>query len=186
MILQLKIQIKGISKPPVWRRLLVPDHFTFHRLHNIIQAAFGWEDYHLYQFSPKGYGSPLHIGLEDEEWADEDLISAKKAKLKDYLGQKGTTFTYIYDFGDDWTHRILVEEVIDGKAIRAELLAGKGACPPEDCGGVWGYEDMKEALKNPAHDMHDELREWLGLEKGEAWDAQSFDLEATKAAVSSI
>jgi len=67
MLLQLKIQIKGISKPPVWRRLLVPDHFRFHRFHQIIQAAFGWEDYHLYQFSPKGYGSSPLIGLEDDE-----------------------------------------------------------------------------------------------------------------------
>jgi hypothetical protein len=186
MLLQLKIQIKGISKPPVWRKLLVPDHFTFHRLHQIIQAAFGWEDYHLYQFSPNGYGSSPQIGLEDEEWTDEDLISAKKVKLKEYLGQKGKTFTYIYDFGDDWTHRIVVEEVIDQKAIRAELLAGKGACPPEDCGGAWGYEDMKEALMDPAHEMHDELRDWLELEEGEAWDAQSFDLNAAKAAVSTV
>ena len=186
MLLQLKIQIKGISKPPVWRRLLVPDHFTFHRFHQIIQAAFGWEDYHLYQFSPKGYGSSPLIGLEDDEWPDEDLISSKKVKLKEYLVKEGQTFTYIYDFGDDWTHKIQVEAIIDQKAIRAELLAGKGACPPEDCGGVWGYEDIKGALVDPKHEMHDELREWLGLEKGEVWDAQSFDLDPAKAAVSSV
>jgi len=100
--------------------------------------------------------------------------------------KEGQTFTYIYDFGDDWTHKIQVEAIIDQKAIRAELLAGKGACPPEDCGGVWGYEDIKGALVDPKHEMHDELREWLGLEKGEVWDAQSFDLDPAKAAVSSV
>ena len=186
MLLQLKVQIKGISKPPVWRRILVPDHFTFGRLHQVIQAAFGWEDYHLYQFSPKGYGSEPLIGVVEEDLADEEMKNAEKEKLKKYLYLKGQTFTYIYDFGDDWTHTILVEKLIDQKAVRAELVAGKGACPPEDCGGIWGYEDLQEALADPKHEMHEEMREWLGFEKGENWDTNSFDLETAKVTVSTI
>lgn len=185
MLLQLKIQIKGISKPPVWRRLLVPDHFTFSQLHQVIQNAFGWDDYHLFQFSPTGYGSHPQIGLEDE-WTEDDLENAQKVKLNKYLHQKGEKYTYIYDFGDDWTHTILVEDVLAGKAIRAELLAGKGACPPEDCGGVWGYESLLEALADPKHEMHDEMRDWLGLEADDSWDPTSFNLAFAKSEVASV
>ncbi|WP_154858670.1 plasmid pRiA4b ORF-3 family protein [Cyclobacterium xiamenense] len=186
MLLQLKVQIKGISKPPVWRRLLVPDHFTFSRLHEVIQAAFGWEDYHLYQFSPKGYGSKPQIGVEGDEWEEEETKNAEKITLNKYLRMEGQTFTYIYDFGDDWTHTILVEKLIDKKAFRAELLAGKGTCPPEDCGGIWGYENLQEALADPKHEMHEEMREWLGLETVENWDPNFFDLETSKVTVSTV
>ncbi|MCE7057711.1 plasmid pRiA4b ORF-3 family protein [Algoriphagus sp. AGSA1] len=185
MLLQLKIQIKGISNPPVWRRILVPGHFTFSRLHNVIQASFGWEDYHLYQFSPKGYGSEPQIGEEDE-WSEEDMENAEEVKIEKYLNQKGQKFTYIYDLGDDWIHTLTVEEIREEKAIRAELLSGKGACPPEDCGGIWGYESLKETLADPKHEMHDEMLEWLGLEKGEDWDTLFFDMEYSKATVATV
>ncbi len=114
------------------------------------------------------------------------MKNAEKIKLNEYLHREGQTFTYIYDFGDDWTHTILVEELIDQKAVRVELLAGKGACPPEDCGGTWGYEDLQGALADPKHEMHEEMREWLGLEKGANWDTNSFDLETAKVTVSTL
>ncbi|KKX47652.1 hypothetical protein L950_0225340 [Sphingobacterium sp. IITKGP-BTPF85] len=88
MLLQLKIQIKNITKPPVWRRLLVPDYFTFDRLHKVIQEAFGWENYHLYQFSPKGLGSYPEIAIIDEEWDEGNTEDAEKKCLKRYLKRK--------------------------------------------------------------------------------------------------
>lgn len=185
MLLKLKIQIKGISKPPVWRRVLVPDHFTFQRLHAVIQEAFGWYDYHLFQFSPSGYGSQPQIGIEDE-WAEDELENAEQVKIKQYLNQKGQKFNYIYDFGDDWSHSILVEEVIDQQAIRAELLEGKGKCPPEDCGGVWGYENLLAVIDDSKHPQYKEMREWLGMRRGEKWDKNDFDLSFAQAAVSAV
>lgn len=186
MLIQLKIQINGLSNPPVWRRLMVPDNFTFSRFHQVIQAAFGWEDYHLYLFSPKGYGSKPLIKLEDEEWEDEEPKNAETVKLSEYLNKKGKKFTYIYDFGDDWIHSIQVEKLIDQQGIRAELVDGQGACPPEDCGGFWGYASLLEALADPKHEMHEEMLDWLGLEKGEDWYANSFDLETAKSHVATI
>jgi hypothetical protein len=185
MLLKLKIQIKGISKPPIWRRVLVPDHFTFSRLHSVIQEAFGWYDCHLYQFSPNGYGSKPQIGIEDE-WSSEDLENAEKVQLKQHLHHKGQKFTYIYDFGDDWIHSILVEQVIDQQAVRAELLQGRGKCPPEDCGGPWGYESLKEILEDPKHPQYEEMREWMGINPNEIWDSNDFDLLSAKIAVAVV
>lgn len=176
MIVQLKIQLKDIRKPPAWRKVLVPAQFSFEQLHQVIQAAFGWSDRHLYAFSPKGYGSSPEIGVPDDTWGNNDIINSKKIKLSEILSIKGQKFTYIYDFGDDWEHKITVEEVIDKKAIKAQLISGKGACPPEDCGGVWGYEDLLSVVNDPKHEEYEEMREWLGLEEGEFWDVNEFDL----------
>lgn len=174
---QFKIQIKDITRPPVWRRVLVPETFTFHKLHQIIQLAFGWEDYHLYLFSPQGYGSHPRISLPSE-YDFDPVVDASKLKLKNVFHRKGQTFTYIYDFGDDWTHKITLEEITDEKSQKASCIDGKGACPPEDCGGPWGYENLKTVFaKFPDSDEAAELRDWLGLEDDEVWDAKAFELE---------
>lgn len=185
MLLQLKIQIKGITKPPVWRKLLVPDYFTFDRLHEVIQAAFGWQNYHLYQFSPKGFGSYPEIGIIDEEWDEGNTEDAEKIILKEFLNQKGQKYSYIYDFGDSWTHLITIEDIIDRNQLKAELLDGKGACPPEDCGGTWGYENIKDIMKNKQHEEHDSVRTWLGLED-EKWDPNYFDMNEAKQEVAAV
>ncbi|WP_332912008.1 plasmid pRiA4b ORF-3 family protein [Algoriphagus boritolerans] len=117
MILQLKIQLKGITKPPVWRRLKIPGQLTFQQLHQVIQAAFGWHGYHLFQFSPEGFGSYPQIGIADEDWSDEELEDAKTTLVSQYLTVKGEKFCYIYDFGDDWIHQITVEEVLNEAQI---------------------------------------------------------------------
>jgi len=175
-MLQFKIQIKDIKKPPVWRRVVVPETFTFHRFHEVIQAAFGWENYHLYQFSSQGWGSEERITLpSDDDW--EPVIDSTKEKLKDILKKEGQTYTYIYDFGDSWMHKITLEKITDEKSLKASCIAGKGACPPEDCGGIWGYEGIKELFETePESDETNEFREWLGLEDDENWDPNLFDL----------
>ena len=172
MLLQFKIQITGITKPPVWRRVLVPANFSFHQLHLVIQAAFGWENYHLYEFTPTKdpWSFPL-IRLPDITGMEErELIDSKRVRLSKIFKAKGQCFSYLYDFGDDWYHKILLEEVKDGVALTAQLLGGKGACPPEDCGGVWGYNEILEILADPKHKDYKNIRRWLGLKGKDTWD----------------
>lgn len=185
MVFQFKIQIKGISKPPVWRRVLVPGHFTFERFHQVIQAAFGWNDYHLFQFSPGGYGTHPNISIPDE-FDDHESLDAGKVKVSDIFHSAGQKFTYIYDLGDDWIHQLNLEDILETKTIRASLIAAKGACPPEDCGGPWGYAALLEAVNDPTHPDYKEMREWLGLEKGETWDVNENNLALAKTWVTEV
>jgi hypothetical protein len=176
MALQFKIQLKNVTKPPVWRQVIVPEKFTFHDLHQLIQLVFGWEDYHLYQFSPKGYGSHPIIAFPSKEDWDQPDMNAGKTKLSKVFISAKQTFTYIYDFGDDWIHQIVLEKILNDEIKQPVCLAGKGTCPPEDCGGPWGYENLKLILADPAHEEYLETKEWMGLEADEEWDANYFDV----------
>lgn len=172
MVYIFKIQIKNIKKPPVWRRVAVPATYSFSKFHEVIQDAFGWENRHLYQFSPKGYGSEPVIGVpgdSDFDFFDTSIEDSSKIKLKAVFKEKGEKFVYIYDFGDDWEHTILLEDILETKALKAELLMGKGMCPPEDVGGPWGYAHFLEAIANPNHEEYESLREWMDLEEGDEW-----------------
>lgn len=139
-ILQLKITLKGISKPPVWRRVQVRADTTFATLHQIIQAAFGWTDTHLHSFEYEGE----QIGVPDPEW-DNDCADEAETTLDEVLLGPSDRVRYTYDFGDNWEHDIVLEKVTepDTGAQRPVLLTGKGACPPEDCGGPGGYAELK-------------------------------------------
>ena len=187
MLIQFKVQLHNISKPPVWRKVLVPANFSFDIFHSVIQEAFGWYDAHLYQFSPKGFNSSPQIGIPDDSgWDDEEIINSKKIKLSAIFTEKGQKFTYIYDFGDYWQHNITLEDIKEGTAKKAELLDGKGACPPEDCGGAGGYEWMREVLSNPENEEYESMRNWLGMEEDDTWDAAYFDKEETAIGVKSV
>lgn len=185
---QFKIQLQHISKPPVWRKVLVPAQFSFEQFHQVIQEAFGWGDYHYYQFSPTGYGSQPRISIPDEDdWSDEEIINSKEIKLSDIFNREGQKFTYIYDFGDDWIHKITLEAIKEDVTLKAQLLAGKSACPPEDCGGPWGYAHLLEVLENPDDEEYEGLREWLGLvDEDEKWDVHYFDLKEAQENVASV
>lgn len=143
---QFKIKLRGITNPPVWRRVLVPANFTFSGFHAVIQEAFGWWNEHLYCFGDKPYSQSLYIAEENkEDWYRPDY-DARKFTLGELFGDGGIIkkFCYVYDFGDDWIHDITLEKVFDEYSDHATCIKGKGACPEEDCGGVWEYEDMKE------------------------------------------
>jgi hypothetical protein len=177
MTFQFRIQLKDVSKPPVWRQIQVPATFTFDQFHAVIQQCFGWDNFHLYQFSPQGHGSYPVIAIPSkEDWEKPDM-NAMKARLKKVFKYEKETFSYIYDFGDDWYHKITLEKILPGEIESAVCLAGKGACPPEDCGGPWGYENLKIIQANPKQEGNKERKEWLGLNKDEDWDVNSFDLE---------
>ncbi len=168
-IYQLKVTLKD-SKPPIWRRILVPDSVSLYQLHNILQIVMGWEDYHLHQFliGDEYYGNP-----EDDEMGE--MKNEKRFRLKQFVTGKGFKFFYEYDFGDGWEHVIQVEAVLPVEEGRQYpvCVEGKRACPPEDIGGVWGYEDFLEAISNPEHPEHDEMLEWYG----EDFDPEFFDVE---------
>lgn len=168
-IFQLKVTLRG-SKPPIWRRVQVEETARLGDLHAIIQCVMGWTDSHLHQFIIKGeyYGVPT--AGDFEEVKDED-----KFKLGGTVGKANGKFVYEYDFGDSWEHEILVEKILPREAgvTYPRCLDGKRACPPEDCGGIWGYHDMLAAVADPKHPEHEELIEWLDGE----FDPKAFDLE---------
>lgn len=184
MTYQFKIQIKGITKPPVWRRVLVPDTYTFLQFHQVIQYAFNWSDYHLFEFIDKMYDMNVRISEvnEEDDWFyPVKTQDAAKVKLKSYFGKDvSKKLLYLYDFGDSWYHTITLEAVLDEKIQKPKCLAGKGACPPEDCGGIYGYEQMKKIFKeDPDGEGAMEYREWLGLDENENWDPNLFNLDET-------
>lgn len=164
----LKIDLKLVDIK-VWRRVVVPEHFNLEELHKVIQMAFGWGTYHLYMFSPKGYGSYPSYG-DGEEDGDPGQVTVGQ------IFKKYKKFKYIYDFGDDWTHTITLEKIGGEKISIPSLLSGAGKCPPEDCGGIPGYANMLEVLNNPKGSEYKDMRRWLGLIGKEQYDPNEFDL----------
>ena len=177
---RVKVTLRG-SKPPIWRRLEVPSGITLHKLHHVIQAAIGWQDYHLWVFeTPSG-----DYGLPDPELGHR---SAASKKLESIARQRGDRLRYTYDFGDGWDHDIVVEEVVTAEpgVSYPRCVTGRRAGPPEDCGGVWGYQDLIDVLANPAHKEHAERVEWLGLASAAEFDPARFDLDNVNNALSDL
>jgi hypothetical protein len=134
--------------PPVWRRILVPGNTTLLKLHDILQIVMGWEDSHLHMFTIEGsiYGDPAN-----DEYGDLGTIDEAKVKSHQVIYREGQRLSYEYDFGDSWNHTLLVEKFLPPQeGVRYPMcLKGERACPPEDVGGVWGYENFLEAIRNP-------------------------------------
>lgn len=154
---QLKATILD-TKPPVWRRVVVLGDTTLAELHDVLQAAFGWWDCHLHEFEI----GAVRYGVDDgEDW--DPPKDERRAKVRD-LVREGSTFLYVYDFGDYWRHRIVVENVLDAEAGTRypTCIGGRRACPPEDCGGPWGYHDFLAAIADPNHEEHESMLTWVG------------------------
>jgi hypothetical protein len=179
-IYQLKVSLKR-SKPPIWRRLQVSSNITLYRLHQIIQVAMGWANYHLYEFESRGncFGEPD----SDWDWGRE-IKSARRTRLSQLVAGEKSRFAYIYDLGDHWEHEILVEKISSPEPDQRYplCLTGKRACPPEDCGGIWGYEELLEIISDPNHEDHQERMEWLGGQ----FDPQPFSVERVNRALRRI
>jgi hypothetical protein len=179
-IYQLKITLSEIA-PPIWRRLHVPAEASLTQLHEVIQVAFGWLDYHPHQYIVDGQ----HIGVPDPEYADEmpPMKDERDATLRDILGAK--SIVYEYDFGDSWQHLIEIESV--GVHPEAGLTypactGGERARPPEDCGGVSGYEELLQILADPEHEEHRHMKTWVGRK----FAPEKFDLLATNRALQKV
>ncbi len=174
-VYQVRITLEN-SEPPIWRRVQVKGDTSLADLHRIIQIAMGWEDYHLYEFTVgKVVYMPSSPG-DDFFMFDEKPQSVSRNTLESVTDGRRIKFQYVYDMGDDWTHAVKVEKTLapeEGIAY-PRCLAGERACPPEDCGGVWGYEELLEILSEPEHEAYGETLEWLG----EGFDPEAFDLDA--------
>ena len=189
MAFEFKIKLEGSSNPPIWRKVKLSSKSSFHEFHIVIQAAFGWGNCHLYQFCPKGWGSYPVIGekMEDpfddheyltiEDWPNGECFDSMSITLKDYFHTPKQQIIYIYDFGDDWRHKIELAAITGEDTIVPVCTGGKGKCPPEDCGAIWGYYALVETVNNPKYPDHKQMREWLDMEKGEKWDVNEFDLQ---------
>lgn len=168
-IYQIKVTLND-SKPPIRRRVLVEDTTTLSKLHTILQTVMGWTDSHLHQFiiNDEFYGEP------DDEFSDIEVKNEKRYLLNQFIDRKGFKFIYEYDFGDSWEHTLLVEAIlpIEKGAFYPRCIEGKRACPPEDVGGVWGYEDFLKVIANPKDPEYDEMIEWIG-----GFDPERFNLE---------
>ncbi len=159
-IYQIKVTLRG-SKPPIWRRLLVSEAVSLFTLHEIIQIAMGWTDSHMHQFIIAGeyYSTPSPDDLEP-------VIDERRHRLGHVAPAEKDKFIYEYDFGDSWEHDVVVEKIIPPEqgAKYPVCITGKRACPPEDVGGVWGYETFLAAMKDPDHEEHESYKEWWGME----------------------
>ena len=180
-IYQFKITLKGI-KPPIWRRIQVPQTYSFWDLHVAIQNAMGWLDYHLHQFHVKNKATAgrLIIGIPMEEYKDIDpkVLPGWKYKIADYINKENETIDYEYDFGDSWQHLVKLEKILPReKGIEyPKCTGGKRACPPEDVGGIGGYEYFLEVINDLDNEEHDEILEWAGGR----FDPEEFDIEAVE------
>lgn len=168
-ILQLKIVLRN-SQPPIWRRFMVKDTITFHKLHEIVQVVMGWTNSHLYDFKlgNQRLSIPNHF-----DW-DGDLVDSRKTKLSILkLQQK---FDYMYDFGDGWEHTLVVEKALPDSTSLSHPICLKGSlsCPPEDCGGLGGYYYLLQIQNNKKHPEYKErIVDWLG----EDFNAELFDIK---------
>ena len=156
------------SKPKIWRQIIVNPDTLLVDLHNIIQTTMGWSNSHLHEFKNG------QEGYAPKEMEVEYTSDSRKIKLNKILKNEKQTIEYEYDFGDGWRHQILLEKIFndDEKNQVPRCIGGKRNCPPEDCGGIWGYADLLEIISNPKHEQHEEMTEWIGGE----FDPEYFDM----------
>lgn len=172
-VYQLRVTLLG-TKLAVWRRVLVDGAATLADVHEVIQAAFGWWNYHLYEFEigRTRYGIPD----PDRDFGPK-AHDARRTRLEE-VAQTGSSFRYTYDFGDGWEHRVEVEDAAPATpAVTVPgCIDGRRACPPEDCGGPWGYQELLSILADPSHPEHEERRQWVDDEwGGVTLDPEAFD-----------
>ncbi|KUK38942.1 MAG: Plasmid pRiA4b ORF-3 family protein [Synergistales bacterium 54_24] len=174
-VYQFKITLRDI-KPPIWRRIQVPETYTFWDLHVAIQDAMGWTDSHLHEFKIKDpkTGKMVNIGIPDEDRMYK-ILPEWKVKISKFFSEENPRANYTYDFGDDWRHLIQLEKIQPREkgVDYPRCIGGRRACPPEDCGGPWGYVELLEAIRDPEHEEHEEMLEWLGGE----FDPEYFDID---------
>jgi hypothetical protein len=171
---QIQISLKNIS-PKIWRRLLIPADIPLQDLHKVIQTSMGWWSNHLHQFI-KDRKYYLEKTEETDFWDKMIHVDYSKLKLSDLLKKENDKIVYEYDFGDGWLHDITLEKILDPDpgATYPVCVAGKRNCPPEDCGGPYGYSNFLKIISNPRDKEYKEMIEWSGSN----FDPESFNMEA--------
>ncbi len=169
----------------VWRTVEVSSDILLPQLHHVIQAAMGWWDEHLHQFM---LNKVLYMSKQDVKENENlgmsrvEMVAYEKVRLSDLLPKKGAQLKYEYDLGDSWFHTITLLEhrvYAEGESHQPKLIAGENACPPEDCGGIWGYQGVVEAAKHKQSERYKELKDWLGVD----FDPYLFDKDEAMLAV---
>lgn len=176
-VFQIKVGLRD-AEPPIWRRLEVSADTSLARLNHVIQLAFGWDNSHLHVFDTP-YGQ---FGMGEEQ-GDESSVA-----LEQVVARVGSKIRYVYDFGDDWDHELVVEKVVDREeAVEyPRCTGGQRAAPPEDCGGMWGYLCLLDALSDPAHPEHEDRMDWMGLDDPAQFDPAAFEVEAVNRALARL
>lgn len=176
----LRIELCDIE-PLIWRRIVVPTSWPMSTLHNYVQWVMGWQDTHAHEFrvgdlviAPDWWIKEISLDRETESARDE-----RRVKVGTVISEAATRdgeFEYLYDMGDDWRHRLVLEADSDARALELDLLplctAGENACPPDDIGGPHGYARFLAALADPEDEEHSSMRSWVGG----VFDPRGFDL----------
>ena len=156
----LRIELETI-KPLIWRRVAVPTSMRLDVMHRVIQAVMGWLDYHLWEFEASGRKYSVLLP-DDPDW-NERIKDAAKTKLFALLRIDLKEFWYVYDMGDDWRHRIIVEELKAADSVLyPRFLGGERRCPPEDCGGIPGYYEFLNDIANTQNEKREAALDWYG------------------------
>ena len=167
---QIKLELLN-SEPLIWRRLIIPSEMPLNDLHKVLQTSMGWTNSHLHLFAK---GRVLLEPPPREDYWDMSGIDYTGYTVNGLLEMKNDKIRYDYDFGDGWEHTITLEKVIkDYDGILPVCTVGALNCPPEDIGGIWGFQEFKKAIKNPSHPEHDEYKDWVG----EHYNPEYFDID---------
>lgn len=166
---ELRITLMDV-RPSIWRQVRVPAAWTLDHLDRGFQKVMGWKSYHLHEWVVAG----RRYGVPDPDWEDREVLQEQTVRLRDIAPVEEMRFTYVYDFGDNWEHEVVVERILSSTrdVPYAVCLAGERCCPTEDCGGPGGYEELLEALRDPRHPEHDAMVQWAGPR----FDPEAFDL----------
>ncbi|GJD59633.1 plasmid pRiA4b ORF-3 family protein [Methylobacterium dankookense] len=179
-IARLRIELDD-TKPVVWRTVEVPLTMSLHALHEVIQAAMPFEDYHLYDFRV----GEIRYAMPDPDYPDPKTRRTKPLKLGDVLKGGITQFAYTYDFGDNWQHTITVEAVFEADPLAEypRFLEGERRAPPEDVGGTFGFDEFLTILSKPRHPEHKSVLRWCGGSfDPEAMDQETIEVKMAKLA----
>ena len=185
MIYQLKITLFD-TQPKIWRRILIPSSATFWDLHSAIQDVFHWSHSHLHQFyyDDKVSKKTLRFGIptDDDEMYELEILPNWEHKISKYLNLEEPNLKYVYDLGDNWIHMIELENILpmENGVAYPVCLGGKRNSPPDDCGGVGGYEDLLEVLSNPSDEEHEDTKQWVESQTGGPFDPEHFDLKEVR------
>jgi hypothetical protein len=176
-VLALRVTLEDV-RPLVWRRLLVPGSVRLDKLHGMLQAAMGWEDYHLHSFQV----GDARFGMQFDDYPDDELDEKSVTVLRAVGDER--RFFYEYDFGDSWGHEIVVESLsrLPLGLKFGVCVDGQNACPPEDCGGAGGYADLLDVLGDPEHDEYEHMRSWVGG----SFDPTEFDVALVNARLQAV
>jgi len=181
--LEFRVSLNDIE-PEIWRRFMLLENATFEHLHECIQDAFGWEECHLFEFRDKKGRNAIAHAEEDDTFLDEDVPAVDELTLASFFTKKGTKCQYVYDMGDSWEHAVEFLGAVElPDNFQRRLLDGARACPLEDSGGVWGYQNCVEVASMSEEDIKKsgdaeeklERKEWIG-----DWNPEAFDLKAAK------